>query len=260
MADETRSRRDFYDSVWRTWGHLDAASPAAFHRRRLVVGQAARGRTSPERILDVGCGQGGLLRELGREFPSAHLAGADVSTESLEQTRQVVGGAELWQLDLGDPQALTARPEQLGRYDLVVCSEVLEHLEDAPLAVRHLAALLAPGGHLVVTVPGGKLSRFDELIGHQRHYRPGELGSLLERAGLTVETVIAWGFPFHSFYRSLVRVASRWSLGPRGGVPGRAGRGLGLLYAWSGALLRPLFYANLSRWGEQLVAVARASG
>jgi SAM-dependent methyltransferase len=258
MADQTHSPRDFYDSVWRTWGHLDAASPAAFHRRRLVVGRAMRGRTSPERILDVGCGRGELLSELGHAFPSARLAGADVSMESLEQTRQVVGGAELFELDLGDPQALTAHPDQLGRYDLVVCSEVLEHLVDDALAARHLRALLGPGGHLVATVPGGKLSRFDEVIGHQRHYRPRELGSLFERAGLTVETVIAWGFPFHTFYRSLVRVASRWSLGPQGGAPGRAGRGLGVLYAWSGALLRPLFYANLSRWGEQLVAVARA--
>jgi SAM-dependent methyltransferase len=260
MADQTRSPRDFYDSVWRTWGHLDASSPAAFHRRRLVAARAAERRTAPARILDVGCGQGELLAELGRAFPAARLAGADVSLESLEQTRRTVENAELFELDLGDPAALASRPEQLGRYDLVVCSEVLEHLGDDALAARHLAALLAPAGRLVATVPGGKLSRFDELIGHQRHYRPPGLRSLFECAGLTVETIDAWGFPFHSFYRSLVRVASRWSLGRREDGPGRASHGLGVLYAWSGALLRPLFYLNLSRWGEQLICVARAPG
>ena len=260
MADPTGSPREFYDSVWRTWGHLDASSPAAFHRRRLVVARAAERQAAPARILDMGCGRGELLGELARAFPPARLAGADVSHESLEQTSRAVGGADLFELDLGDPTALTSRPEQLGRYDLVVCSEVLEHLGDDALAARHLAALLAPGGCLVATVPGGKLSRFDELIGHQRHYRPLELGSLFERAGLMVETIEAWGFPFHSFYRSLVRVASHWSLGPSGGGPGRARRGLGVLYAWSGAVLRPLFYLNLSRWGEQLVCVARAPG
>ncbi len=246
--------------MWRTWGHLDASSPAAFHRRRLVAARAAEHGTSPGRILDVGCGQGELLAELGRTFPAAQLAGADVSLESLEQTRRTVGRADLFELDLGDPEALASRPERVGHYDLVVCSEVLEHLVDDRLAARHLAALLAPGGHLVATVPGGKPSRFDELIGHQRHYRPPELRALFERAGLTVERIDAWGFPFQSFYRTMVRVASRWSLRRRADGPGRANRGLGVAYAWSGALLRPLFYLNLSRWGEQLISVARAPG
>jgi SAM-dependent methyltransferase len=260
MARETSSRTDFYDGVWRAWGHLDRASPAAFHRRRLVLELATRCPIRPERILDAGCGRGELLREFARHFPAAELWGADVSAESLAATTEAVERAELFQLDLGDPDALAAHPDKLGRHGLVVCSEVLEHLADDTLGVRLLGRLLAPGGRLLVTVPSGKMSRFDELIGHQRHYRPRELVSLFERAGLEAKELVAWGFPFHTLYRSLVRIASRWSLSGGTAEPGRAGHALGSLYGWSGALLRPLFYANLSRWGEQLVAVASTRG
>jgi len=108
------------------------------------------------------------------------------------------------------------------------------------------------------------MSAFDEVIGHQRHYTPKSLEALLTQAGFEALEVLAWGFPFHSFYRTAVRIASRFT------VPGQANRAgtsakssgvvssvLGSAYTVFGKALKPLFYLNGSHWGEQLIAVAR---
>jgi SAM-dependent methyltransferase len=152
---------------------------------------------------------------------------------------------------------------RLGAYDLVVCSEVIEHIPDDALAARRLASLVRPGGVLIITVPGGAKSKFDIHIGHQRHYRPAEAASLLRAAGMKIEAELAWGFPFHSLYRTAVRVASHFAVGdPAPQPPGerRASITSAVLagaYTAFGRAMQPLFYLNLNRGGEQTIVVAR---
>src|SRR6266542_269545 len=202
----------FYDQMWRNYGHLDAVSPAAFHRRRLVARLAARFAPRAENILDVGCGQGELLRELSEAIPAARVFGADVSEQSLIDSRKRNPSYELFAMNLTQPDFSTRYAERLGAFDLVVCSEVLEHIPEDALAASNLRLLLRPNGVAIITVPGGKMSEFDKVIGHQRHYTPAFLESRLTGAALSVEKVLAWGFPFHSFYRTAVRVASRMTV------------------------------------------------
>jgi len=257
----------FYDDMWSRYGHLEGASPAAFHRRRLVVALAARAARPGMRVLDVGCGMGELLRDLAARLPEAHIAGADLSERSIVESRKLNPTFDLFALDVAAIDLAGAAPARAGQYDLVVCSEVLEHIPDHRRAAANLAALLAPGGRLIVTVPGGKMSRFDQAIGHQRHYRPDDLRALLAGAGLVVDDVLAWGFPFHNLYRTAVRLASRMTLpgepqaaaapsGDRSG-PGLLSRVMSAGYSVFGRVLNPLFYLNLNRGGEQLIALAR---
>ena len=100
------------------------------------------------RVLDVGCGNGPLT------FPVAALGcavtGVDVNAASIERNRRdgryanarfaVVPGATF---DLGQT------------FDLIICSEVLEHLDAPQPLVDSIARHLAPGGTLMVTVPNG---------------------------------------------------------------------------------------------------------
>ncbi len=275
-ARSESEERAFYDDMWSKYGNLDVASPANFHRRRLVVELAAGAVRSPApRVLDVGCGQGELLRDLAARLPSARIAGSDLSAQSLLDTRKRNREFELFSLNIAEPNFSQTYADRLGAFDILVCSEVLEHIPDDHLAARNLAALLAPGGVLIATVPGGKMSRFDQRIGHQRHYRPQLLEQLLTGAGLRVEKLMAWGFPFHNIYRSAVRIVSRFALpeSPAGEGAGAAGSeppppnaGPGLVskvlsagYVAFGRVLNPLFYLNLTRGGEQMIAVARAA-
>jgi len=249
----------FYDAVWQGYAELDAVNPASFHRRRLVRKLLLELAPRALEVLDAGCGRGELLSELGKAFPGARLSGADVSAESRKSAKALCPAAEIFELDLEAADFEVRHADKLGRYDVVICSEVLEHLRDDVLAVRRLHGLLGGAGLLIVTVPGGGRSRFDELIGHQRHYTRRSLRALLEGGGLAIERVWCWGFPFHNAYRSAVRLASRFAF-DAGGQAQPAGlprQWLGRAYSLFGRLLKPLYYANRPYWGEQLIAVAR---
>ena len=165
-AQPSEGAAEFYDDMWQRYGHLDAASPAAFHRRRLIVELSAKHAPSATQVLDAGCGRGELVRALRLAFPSATLCGSDVSLASVKETQRLEPSLEVLQMDLQEPRFDEAYRAHLGRFGLVTCSEVVEHLSNDRRAVQRLSRLLAPGGVLVLTVPGGKMSRFDELIGH----------------------------------------------------------------------------------------------
>jgi SAM-dependent methyltransferase len=80
-------------------------------------------------------------------------------------------------------------------FDVVICSEVLEHIHEQEKAVEELVRVLKPRSHLVVSVPRYLPERIcwalsndyhDANDGHLRIYRKGELTALLEGAGTTL--------------------------------------------------------------------------
>ncbi len=77
------------------------------------------------------------------------------------------------------------------RADVVFCEQVLEHVADPAAAVATLAALARPGGHVVVSVPF--LIRIHREPTDHWRFTPDGLRLLLERAGLRVEQLRAWG-------------------------------------------------------------------
>ncbi len=253
------STQEFYDDMWLKYAHLDAVNPASFHRRRLVRELAKRVAPNAKKVVDVGCGQGELLRDLHAVLPNATLFGADVSEQSLIDSRKRNPSYDLFQIDLTSPKFETEQASRLGQFDLVVCSEVLEHIPDHELAASRLRLLVKPGGLVIVTVPGGKKSAFDIAIGHQRHYSRQEMAALLHKAGFRIERTLAWGFPFHSMYRTAVRIASRGERKPDAGRHEQATVTSSLLeraYSIVSHLFKPLFYLNVAWGGEQIIAIA----
>jgi 2-polyprenyl-3-methyl-5-hydroxy-6-metoxy-1,4-benzoquinol methylase len=114
-------------------------------------------------VLDVGCGCGQLLNEIKKVFPDARLEGVDFSPESIRVARKLSPAAVFDVLSIFEL-------EKLGRqFDLVLCTEVLEHLEDADLAMEKLVGRCQHGGTLVITVPQGRLDTF---AGHFNFWTP----------------------------------------------------------------------------------------
>lgn len=99
-------------------------------------------------VLDVGCGWGALLSRLVGEpnFPDIAVSGTDVKD-------QIAFGRELYrEFFLGD---LTGGYPEIAsdHYDVVVCEQVLEHLDRLDTALATLARVVRPGGVLVIGVP-----------------------------------------------------------------------------------------------------------
>lgn len=111
-----------------------------------------------DRILEVGCGGGHVLRLFGK----SRLVGVDVSPRMLEKARRNLAGyrVELLKGELRDlrlPQA---------SFDKIICTEVLEHVDDPHEILRGMARLLKPGGRAVITLPNDRLIKAFKKVLH----------------------------------------------------------------------------------------------
>ncbi len=126
------------------------------------------------RVLDAGCGSGRHLCESFRT-PGVDVAGVDLNRDDLgkakgflslmakeQKGRWLVAQADVTKLPFAD-----------GSFDVVICSEVLEHIEDNRTAVAELVRVLKPGGDLVVTVPRFWPERICWAISRAYHREPG---------------------------------------------------------------------------------------
>ena len=227
-----------YDLGWETrWDDMRRYGPTARHLREIV--RALAGDLEYQTVLDVGCGQGTLLSELASLNPKARCHGADFSPAGLEMARRRMPGMTFFQLDLEK-----GRLDQ--RFDLVVCTDVVEHIADDTAAFQHLAEMT--GGHLIISTMQGRMRAFETSVGHYRNYRYGEVQAKLEAAGLEVVRVVQWGFPFFSpLHRNLLELLD---------ARGTEGE-FGLLRRFIAEALYQLFRLNSWNRGDYICVLAR---
>lgn len=140
-----------YDRQYRAW--LDQQGPRAldldWRLRHLLWRQRVLLRRYPpegKRVLDYGCMDGVFtlrLQQLGAE-----AVGYDISPAAIAQAERFRGAAL--------HPVFTTVPPGPGQFDLVYCSEVLEHVSDDAALVGELMEFLVPGGLLVGTTPVGR--------------------------------------------------------------------------------------------------------
>lgn len=162
-----------------------------FTGRRAVIREVLR-RQLPaghRRVLDVGCGTGGMLVML-RDF--GEVEGIDASDDALAFARTRVGP----DVPLSRGQLPDGIPEGK-KWDLITAFDVIEHIDDPVTSLHAVRRALTPDGHLVVTVPAYQFlwSRHDELNHHRRRYTLPLLREHLEAGGFRV----TWSSYFNSF-------------------------------------------------------------
>ncbi len=139
------------------------------------------------RVLDLGAGMGGFLDGLAR---LGHGDGAangrlvvpsDVSIESLITCRARGFGGGV----LSSGYALPFADES---FDLVCLFDAIEHIPDDARAMREVARVLRPGGHVFVSVPAYQFlfANNDRVAQHQRRYDRAALRAVFEQARLEV--------------------------------------------------------------------------
>ena len=165
--------------------------------RKLLTAHVALGRPCTD-ILDIGCGRGELLRSLAGG--NHRLSGCD------------------WLESLADSRGISYRAIDLNRtglagyddiaFDVVLCSDVIEHLESPAMLLREIARVLRPNGTAIISFPnswnllervrflfGANFRRFRSERksgpwGHISFFTPEVLESLCDRAGLRVEALL----------------------------------------------------------------------
>jgi SAM-dependent methyltransferase len=189
------------------------------------------------------------------------VVACDVDLQQLRWVREARGrdrAARRLDLVCADIGALPFRD---GTFGSVIAGEVLEHVEHDGAAARELARALQPAGVAVVTVPAGadRFGPLDLAVGHFRRYDKAVLVRLLADAGLEVERVVGWGWPFGRLYDALVqRPALVRADGRGGGLLRRLGSSRVVACAW-GLLFDVDALVDAGDRGSGMLAVARKS-
>ncbi|MBN1635430.1 MAG: class I SAM-dependent methyltransferase [Deltaproteobacteria bacterium] len=164
------------------------------------------------RVLDAGCGTGRHLTEAFRSM-GVNVVGIDMKRQDATKARNMLNQMRL-ENESGGGSAnvmisdITRLPFQDESFDIVICSEVLEHIPDHHKAVQEIVRVLKPGKSLVVSVPRFLPEKIcwalsedyrTEEGGHVRIFKKQELIDILESAG-TKCIGNSWAHALHSPY------------------------------------------------------------
>lgn len=136
--------------------------------------------------LDVGCGDTFLTHSLAGRL-DLEMDGVDINL-SLEQIQSFSNRKV----------HLHNSYDQLGRYDLIIMSDVIEHVkDDVPFLTKITSQYLSSGGYVLIIVPAFQFlsSSHDTFLGHFRRYNAKQLKYLTDQAALTI---VSGGYLFMS--------------------------------------------------------------
>ncbi len=148
-----------------------------FIARRAIFVHLLRGELGSRRdlrILDVGCGAGGMLSELAQ---FGEVWGIDPSTDLVEACRR----RGFSNVRVGRADAL---PVESGTVDLLTLFDTIEHVRDDVAALREARRGLAPDGRLFISTPAYPFlyANNDRVAHHERRYTTSSLGAKLRAA------------------------------------------------------------------------------
>ncbi len=155
------------------------------------------------RILDVGTSTGTNLRML-RDLGYTNFVGLDFSPEAirfcLEKGLGEVMEGNIKELPFPDKS-----------FELVIATDIIEHIDDDQKALSQIARVLKPGGHALLTVPAFNAlwGLQDDVSHHHRRYLKKPMNDLVTESGLTLRK--SYYFNFLLFFpiwvaRQLIRV------------------------------------------------------
>ena len=243
VETEQMSRGSYDRNVVVEWDDAHRYTPAPRHRRRMMLRIIAD--LDVRDCLDAGCAQLYLLQEVVRRHGIVGY-GCDISDQVIAKNQRLAPDCNFLTMDLSRETWPQGR-----QFDLVICSEVLEHIPDWRSALSNLVRMSRK--YLLITVPGGKIRPIDRMVGHNYHFQGPELASELQELGCEIVQLRRWGFPIHSLYKILINKLSPEKL--YGSFSETHYRFFRRLFSHT---LYMLFYLNeLSNSGDQLILLAR---
>lgn len=198
---------NYFDQL--SYGWTSRYSKDSFVRRRsLFYSQIFDGSTLPSKVLDIGCGSGDLTNLFIDKDIS--LFGIDVSAGMIARCQERFSNTPHFCFSTISPGSSLGFEDD--SFDLIVCSSVIEYVDDLSLFISELTRVLAPGGRLLVSAPATfspvrliqKFLRlllspicdvFAYLAISRNSFTRASLGKLLSDSGLDVISLL----PFYAF-------------------------------------------------------------
>lgn len=153
-------------------------------------------------MLDLGCGEGRHIFGLMEKFPDLKCIGLDPHIESLDKAFE--GLKFLESISNTKTNFLSGSAYSLpfsdDSFDLVICSEVLEHLHDYKDAIKEINRVLKPGGQFLASVPAEFPEKICWLLSEAYQNQPGGHLRIFKKNKL-IKEVAEHNFSFESSQR-----------------------------------------------------------
>lgn len=138
--------QEYYEGEWANPSHESDYAAGAFRSFELGLFLQLAGDLGGVRVLDAGCGMGGVARTASHLGPNA--VGVDYAKPAIDAL-STTGDGHFFVGDLEDQDAWPFA----GTFGLVVCTEALQCVRDPAAVIRGLWSKLDPGGRLICTMP-----------------------------------------------------------------------------------------------------------
>ena len=188
------------DQYWQDTEDSYPHYPTVRHRKRFILKKLKKhfpdGNFS---VFDFGCGEGTLLKTIQEMFQlqNDQVGGCDISEQAIVGAQQKLGSPHLTH-DLYPPLQKS--------FDVMLCSEVLEHTTEYEAIIRYMYENLSPGGIMIVTTQTGRIHASDRYTGHTQHFKIQELTALMKGMGLKMVSARLWGWPFFTLQKYLTNL------------------------------------------------------
>jgi SAM-dependent methyltransferase len=231
---------DFYSKVWiNDWQDMERLNPTARHLEA-IISKIIHQIGGIKNLLDIGCGIGVNIKRININHPDIKVSGSDLTEDIIKLARKYVNNPDV-NFILND----ISKNSVNDKFDLVLCSQVLEHIEDDVAALKNIYKISKK--YILITVPSGNYNSTSTIVGHCRHYSRSELLQKVGSSGFKVISVFEWGFPFHSLYKYIL-----------GSLPIRAQKKMGfgkygLFKKLISNFLFTIFYFNSYKRGQNII-------
>ncbi len=201
---------------------LSSEIDPAFAKRAEIIFKNIE-KYKPKKVLDVGCGRGFYIKSLTFYKFIKEIHGIDINKNYLNQAKKIITNDERISLKL---KTIYKTDYPNNYFDLIIASEVLEHLKNDQNALKEIRRILKPKGKLIITVPQKNFPFFWDPINwtlmkffnthidkniwwlagiwadHERLYDKKMIIELLKSTGfkiLSIKEIIHWSWPFSHF-------------------------------------------------------------
>jgi len=159
-----------------------------FTGRRDIINKLINDYSKDTETLEVGC-SGGVLIESLKMHGFRRLQGIDIDDNAVEICRQ----KGISDVHIADAEKTEFKDQQ---FDLIIASDVLEHIRDEDRALQEWRRILKSGGKLIIFVPAFQFlwSAHDEVNHHYRRYQKSGLINALKKNGFKAERASYWNF------------------------------------------------------------------